>query len=356
MTNDLLDLYSDYLISSFGATTATGLAAVLDGKLSHDKITRFLAGPQHTSADLWRIVKPHVRQVQSADGVLIIDDSIAEKPSTDENDIICWHYDHAQDRMVKGINFLTAVYHSHDVALPVGFTLIAKTEYYTDKKTGKPKRRSPIGKNEYCRTMLQQAVLNQLPFRYVLTDVWFAAVDTMVFIKETLHKDFVLPLKSNRKVALSVTDKDQGRFQRVDAVDIEPDTVREVYLDEVPFPLLLVKHVFTNEDGTTGVWYLVTSDTTLTAEGMTTIYHKRWRIEVYHKSLKQNAALEKSPTRTVVTQTNHFVAALCGYIKLEMLKVTTKRNHFALKTGLYLRAVQSAFAALRALQPVRLVA
>ncbi len=356
MTNDLLDLYSDYLISSFGATTATGLAAVLDGQLSHDKITRFLAGPQHTSADLWRIVKPYVRQVQSADGVLIIDDSIAEKPSTDENDIICWHYDHAQDRMVKGINFLTAVYHSQAVALPVGFTLIAKTEYYTDKKTGKPKRRSPISKNEYCRTMLQQAVLNQLPFRYVLTDVWFAAADTMVFIKDTLHKDFVLPLKSNRKVALSVTDKDQGRFQRVDAVDIEPDTVREVYLDEVPFPLLLVKHVFTNEDGTTGVWYLVTSDTTMTAEGMTTIYHKRWRIEVYHKSLKQNVALEKSPTRTVVTQTNHFVAALGGYIKLEMLKVTTKRNHFALKTSLYLRAVQSAFAALRALQPVRLVA
>ena len=26
--------------------------------------------------------------------VLIIDDSIAEKPYTDENDIICWHYDH----------------------------------------------------------------------------------------------------------------------------------------------------------------------------------------------------------------------------------------------------------------------
>jgi hypothetical protein len=28
--------------------------------------------------------------------VLILDDSIAEKPYTDENDIICWHYDHTQ--------------------------------------------------------------------------------------------------------------------------------------------------------------------------------------------------------------------------------------------------------------------
>jgi hypothetical protein len=39
--------------------------------------------------------------------VLIVDASIAEKPYTDENDIICWHYDHAQDRQVKGINFLS---------------------------------------------------------------------------------------------------------------------------------------------------------------------------------------------------------------------------------------------------------
>ena len=32
MTNDeLLDLYSDYLISAFGQTTSTGLAAVLNG-------------------------------------------------------------------------------------------------------------------------------------------------------------------------------------------------------------------------------------------------------------------------------------------------------------------------------------
>ncbi len=356
MTNDLLDLYSDYLISSCGAVTATGLSALVERQVSHDQITRFLASPQRTAADLWRIAKPYVRQVQSPDGVLIIDDSLAEKPSTDENDIICWHYDHAHDRLVKGINFMTALYHSQEVALPVGFTLIAKTEQYTDKKTGKLKRRSPTGKNEDCRAMIRQAVTNQIPFRYVLTDVWFAAAATLVFIKETVHQDVILPLKSNRKVALSQADKQQGRYQRVDVVMTEPDTVREVSLEEVPFPLLLVKHVFTNEDGTTGVWYLVTSDTTQTADGMTTIYRTRWSVEVYHKSLKQNASLEKSPTRTGVTQTNHVVAALCGYIKLEMLKVATKRNHFALKTSLYLRAVQSAFTALRELQPIRLAA
>ena len=171
MKDHLLDLYSDYLIRSFGATTATGLSALLEGDIRHDQVTRFLAGAKRSSADLWRTVKPHVRRIQRDDAVLIIDESIAEKPSTDENDIICWHFDHAQQRNVKGINFLTALYSCQDVALPIAFHLVAKTEPYLDKKDGKTKRRSPSNKNDVCRTLLQHAVTNQVPFRYVLTDV-----------------------------------------------------------------------------------------------------------------------------------------------------------------------------------------
>jgi len=66
--------------------------------------------------------------------------------------------------------------------------------------------------------------------------------------------------------------------------------------------------------------------------------------------------LEKSPTHTVTTQTNHFFAAVCGYIKLELLKRSTKLNHFALKSKLYLAALHVAFDTLRQLQPVRLAA
>jgi len=72
--------------------------------------------------------------------------------------------------------------------------------------------------------------------------------------------------------------------------------------------------------------------------------------------LKQNASLERSPTQTVTTQANHFFAALCGYIKLELLKSSTRLNHFALKSKLYLHAIQSAYAALRELNPTALVA
>ena len=348
----LLDLYSDYLISAFGQTTATGLAALLNNEISHDSVQRYLAVEEQTSADLWHIVKPHVRKIESAAGVLIVDDSIAEKPYTDENDIICWHYDHSQQRNIKGINFVTCLYHSLSVSLPVGFEIVAKTEVYTDPKNQKEKRRSARTKNEMYRDLVQQAQTNQIIFKYVLNDIWFASAENMKFVKNTLKKEFVMPLKTNRKVAVSLSAKQAGRYQRVDTLELEAMKPVIVYLEDVSFPLLLVKQVFTNEDGSTGILYLVTSDTTLDGNGMTTLYQKRWNVEPYHKSLKQNASLEKSPTQTVITQTNHFFAALCGYIKLELLKGDTKLNHFALKSKLYLHAIHAAYAKLQELNPV----
>ena len=357
MTNqELLDLYSEYLVSAFGQTTATGLSTLLDETISHDRVQRFLASDPRDSADLWQIVKPHLRKMERDDGVMIVDDSIAEKPYPDENDIICWHYDHAQDRTVKGINFLTALYHCGGVSLPVGFEVIAKTEHYVDKKNGKAKRRSPITKNELYRTLRQPAVKNRIRFHYVLNDVWYSGADNMKFVNHNLHKDFIMPIKKNRKVAVSLAERRQGQSGQVETLDLEAGTVREIYLEEVDFLLHLVKQVFTNEDGSVGVRYRVTSDTTLSYDDILAIYHKRWNVEPYHRSLKQNASLEKSPTQTLNTQRNHFFAALCGYVKLELLKKSTKLNHFALKSKLYVKALHSAYDALQQLQPVQLAA
>jgi hypothetical protein len=354
--NELLDIYTDYLISSFGLTTGTGLSRLLDGAISHDRIQRFLASPVQTGAELWQVVKPYIRQMQQDDGVLIVDDSISEKPHTDENDIICWHYDHTSGQTIKGINIISALYHVQEVSLPVGYHLVTKTEVYTDKKTGKEKRRASVTKNAVYRQLLRQAVQNQIPFRYVLNDVWYASAENMMFVKHDLKCEFIMPLKTNRKVALTLADKHQGQYVRIDTLALEPDTVMTIYLERVNFPLHLVKQVFTNGDGSIGILYLVTSDLDLTYDGITTGYGKRWHVEPYHKSLKQNASLSKSPTKTVTTQSNHIFAALCAYIKLEMLKVATQTNHFALKSKLYLQALRTAFDALHDLQPVRLAA
>jgi hypothetical protein len=209
-----------------------------------------------------------------------------------------------------------------------------------------------VSKNEVCRALIKQAVTNRIPFRCVLFDVWFASAGNMVFLKQHQHRDFICPLKANRKVALSQADKQQGRYVRVDTLELEAQATREISLEGVDFPRILVKQVFTNEEGSIGLRYRVSSETTLSFDDVTTTYHTRGGVECYHKSLKQNVSLAKSPTQTVTTQTNHFFAALGGFLKLERLKGKTKLNHFALKSTLYLKALHAAFSTLRTLTPV----
>jgi hypothetical protein len=64
MNTDLLELYTDYLLSAFSYTTATGRSAMTGGAVSHDKITRFLAEKELNSPKLWCSVKPLVRELE----------------------------------------------------------------------------------------------------------------------------------------------------------------------------------------------------------------------------------------------------------------------------------------------------
>jgi hypothetical protein len=315
-------------------------------------VTRFLSEEDLDSRVLWRLVKPLVRELEEDGdkGVLIIDDTIQEKPYTDESELVCWHYDHSNGKNVKGINLISALYRVGDASLPVAFELITKTEWLFDAKKSKWRRKSPETKNELYRRMLCACAKNQIEFSYVLSDVWYASSENMRHIKEELDKEFIMPLKSNRKVALSLEDKKRGDYERVASLKLEPGTMVEVYLEQLEFPLLLLKQLFKNEDGSEGVLYLASSDVTLDYERLTTIYQKRWKVEEFHKSFKGNASLAKSPTKTTRTQSNHFFASICAFVKLERMKISTKTNHFDLRSRIYLRAIQAAYKELRRLQ------
>ena len=66
----MLETYSDYLISSFGQTSATVLSRLLDNTISRDQITRFLEQSVAVSRTLWLLAKPLVRRIEREDGVI----------------------------------------------------------------------------------------------------------------------------------------------------------------------------------------------------------------------------------------------------------------------------------------------
>jgi len=69
-------------------------------------------------------------------------------------------------------------------------------------------------------------------------------------------------------------------------------------------------------------------DTSLSSDHIITIYQKRWKVEECHKSLKSNAAIAKSPTKTITTQISHMLESMIAVFKLECLKIKHSLNHF----------------------------
>ncbi len=329
-----------------GYATATGLSAMVDGEVSHDQVTRFLSERAYNSKDLWLEVKSIVRQIEGEEGCLIFDDTIEEKAWTDENEIMCWHYDHCEGRTVKGINLLNALYYNGEVSIPVAFEVIRKPIQFCDIKTKRLKRASTVTKNELLRQMLSACLQNAIRFRYVLMDSWFAAKENFEFILSK-NKHFVAALKNNRLFALTEADKKQGRFVAVSELGLTDKQAVRGWLKGFDNEVLLVRRVFTNKDGSIASLNLVCSNLQCDGEQVATLYQKRWKVEAFHKSLKSNAGLAKSPTRTVTTQNNHVFMSIIAVFKLECLKLKHQLNHFALRYKLLIKATQLAFAELQ---------
>lgn len=197
--------------------------------------------------------------------------------------------------------------------------------------------------------MFEQALHNHLKFKYVLADSWFSSNANMRLINDK-NKVFLFDMKSNRSVVNNQEDRNSGQWQRLDQLAIPENTPTKVWLKDLEFPVLLIKQVFTNKNNSKGVRFLVSNDLDLTKDQFETVYKKRWSVEVYHKSLKQNTAIAKSPTKILRTQSNHIFASMFAYVKLEKIRLSKSLNHFAIKSKIYLAAIKSAYQELNILQ------
>ena len=189
--------------------------------------------------------------------------------------------------------------------------------------------------------MLEQACYN-INFKYVLAVTWFSSTANMACVKQTCNRDFIFAIKSNRKVALTKEDKENGLYVNIKSLELEGN-VMSVYFEQLDFPVVISKQVFKNEDGSTGILYLASSDLSLSYHEITTIYKKRWKVEEYHKSIKSNSSFAKSPTKTETTQISHFTASIMAFVKMERLKIRNSLNHFATKNLMVIKATIAAY-------------
>jgi hypothetical protein len=351
----LQEIYSDFSLISFEKIEMTKLSKILPKKFTHDVFTKMLLTKRENfQQDLWKETKSLLRNYENEeDGCILIDDTLLKKPYSKINSIITKNFDHSTGKYIKSICMLNFHYTDKSgISIPLSYEIIKKTEAYMDKKSGKNKLRSPITKNQLLRDNLDILTFkNSVKFKYILADKWFGSNENMDFIDNNLNKKFIFPVKKNRLVALSKDDKINGKYVNISSINMSSCDSRLVYFKDCETLIKLTKQVSKNgNDGETTNLYFSTNDITLSPESILEIYKRRWKIEEYHKSLKQNVKIEHSPTKVETSQLNHIFLSICSFLKLEKLRLNFNINHFSLKSKLYIEAIKLAYQKLQTIK------
>jgi hypothetical protein len=337
-TVGLRNTYVDYLLSTEGHISATDLSMATAGKYSHDQITRLLASGAVNDKTIYLKGKNYIKQKGiKGTGTLSIDDSLVPKPHMQFSNIVNWHYDDAKRRCVKGINFISALWSDDQASVPLSLQVVEK-ELQWNEKQQQYRWKCIHNKNELMRSMVQRLTRSK-QVDYVLADSWYSSKKNMNYIVEECETDFIMSVRCKRAVARNQKDAQKGKFRPLQELKLGKGAVM-LYFKGVNFPVLVVKQVYRNADGSSSTLYLATSDLELSAEKMLQLYKRRWKVEEYHKSMKSNCSLGKCQAPSLTSQQSHFYLAALAFLLLEKTKVKEDHNHFALKKQLNLLTIK----------------
>jgi hypothetical protein len=287
---------------------------------SHDAINRYLQDADLSPADVWKLVKDHIEYAD--DACLIFDDSVLDKNHSRQIELVRKQYSGNAHGLIKGIGVVNCLY----VNLKTGHYWIIDWRIFAPDEDSKTKL-------NHMQEMFDNAIQHKgLRFRTVLMDSWYATQDVMKHIHRA-GKQFYCPLKSNRKV----DDSDgQTPYKAVSAVEWTPAEIQHGKLVKVhgfpgDFKLKLFRVAVDNHRTEWIVTNDLTQDSTDDTHEMCAV---RWKIEQYHREVKQVAGIEKCQCRSARAQKNHIACAIMVWVHLSSLARSLKENIYSLKKGM----------------------
>lgn len=307
-------LYTQFLLAAQDSYTCTELEKVAPEGMAHDSPTRLLAKQKLTPKVLWKNVAAHV---DMRHGVLVVDDSVVDKPKMQKLGLARWQYSGAHHDVVQGIGLTTLLW-THDRNqdhIPVDYRLYDPD---TDGKT----------KNQHFQEMAKTAAWRGFTPEYVLFDSWYTSLENLKTVR-ALGWHWMGQMRKNRIV--STEPHEQTNLENIDI----PAGGRHVHLRGYG----LIK-VFKSVANDGRVEYYGTSNTNLTAADVERIYGNRWQIEEYHRGLKQQCGIAKCQARTDRSQRNHIWAAIHAFVILELHRKTTGMTWQEAKRSIARQAVQ----------------
>lgn len=288
-----LQLYTNFLIGNQNRYSGVELSKTMPGDtLSHDAVTRWLAEAKYTPSDLWKQVQPLV----SLDtGYLVGDDSLLSKKYSRENELARKQYSGNAHGLVNGICIVNLLWTNDEAYIPIDYRIYQKEN---DDKT----------KNDHFQDMLKKAKKRDFKPHYVLTDSWYSGVENLKLIVKELRWNFISSLKSNRKISVT-----KGIYVSISDLPLADKQVRKVYLKGYGYVMVCMR-VDTNGDRT----YLATNDLALLKyDDFIHHFDYRWKIETFHRGIKQTTGIEKCYATRVASQKTHIFASFVAFAKLE---------------------------------------
>lgn len=330
--------YCQFLLSSQMNFTLTNHADH-HAHFSHDALNRYLRGERLTSRLIWENVQPQIQA--SPYGYIVFDDSILDKSHSNKIELVRRQYSGNAHGIIKGIGMVNCLY----VNPESGDYWIIDYRIFEPDGDGKSKL-------DHVRDMLTNLIADkQLPFASVLMDTWYATKDLMLFI-ESVNKIYYCPIRDNRLV-----DDSQAAlpYRHVSTLEWnEQELVKGKTIKIKGFPKDHKVKLFRVEVSTNRTDWVVTNDLAQDSTDATQkVCRMRWKIEQFHREIKQLTGIERCQCRNARIQRNHIASAVLVWIRLTDVARQTKQTIYRVKHGLlanYLRqelknpAVSMAFA------------
>ncbi len=309
--------YINFIIATPRIVTATEASSCQPESRnapSHDAFTRLLQRLEPDPETLWTEAQT---QIDLNTGILVLDDSTLEKPYSPFNALLYRHWSGKQKAVVEGINLITLLWTDGVRCVPLDYRVFDKDR---DGKT----------KNDHFAEMLLKASERGFNPELVCFDSWYASVENLKLVR-ALGWHFLTRLKSNRQIRVR-----QGKLQTVSEAGLCGGNGTLVWLKG--FGEIKVFRVRAT-DGTSEYW--ATSLIRMSEPEREKFALSAWRIEMYHRGLKQQCLIERAQCRRLRPVLNHIGLCIRAFVRLESHCYREKLSWMEAKTGIIREAVRA---------------
>jgi hypothetical protein len=309
--------YINFIIATPRDVTATEAERVQPESKdapAHDAFTRLLARLEPDAEMLWQEART---QIEKASGILVLDDSTLEKPYSEFNALVYRHWSGKQKAVVSGINLITLLWTNGVRCVPIDYRVFDKDR---DRKT----------KNDHFSEMLMTAFERGFNPQLVCFDSWYASIENLKLVR-SLSWHFLTRLKANRQIRTGA-----GKLQAVSEAGLCGGDGTLCWLKG--FGEIKVFCVRAT-DGTAEYW--ATSLETMSEARREEFAKSAWRIEMYHRALKQQCLIERAQCRRLRPVLNHIGLCIRAFVRLESHCYRERISWIEAKTSIIRDAVRA---------------